>query len=195
MGSISAALSFPVLAPPWEESLGMGREEGTRAHIPEQRQVIETNILTQAVSWCTEPRISLSLKIRWSSRLCEEYDRITVVCQKGCVIVVQFNLLSRRAAWTQMTRAGEIRHAPFVSLARVLRELALIISALARAFLSPRESRRPWTVRARERSARGLALLVPNLQWSSPRLVWNFSTGGKCTSCSTHDEGLLSWES
>ena len=36
MGSISAALSFPVLAPPWEESLGMGREEGTRAHIPEQ---------------------------------------------------------------------------------------------------------------------------------------------------------------
>ena len=80
MGSISAALSFPVLAPPWEESLGMGREEGTRAHIPEQRLVIETNILTQAVSWCIEPRISLSLKIRWSSRKCEEYDRITMVC-------------------------------------------------------------------------------------------------------------------
>lgn len=50
MGSISAARSFPVLAPPREESLGMGREEGTRARIPEQRLVIETNILTQAVS-------------------------------------------------------------------------------------------------------------------------------------------------
>ena len=42
-----------------------------------------------------------------------------------------------------------IRHAPFVSLAcdfllaRVLREPALIISALARAFLSPQESGRP----------------------------------------------------
>ena len=66
-----------------------------------------------------------------------------MVCQKGCVIVVQFNPLSTRAALTQMTRTGEIRHAPFVSFARVLRELALIISALARAFLSPRESRRP----------------------------------------------------
>lgn len=29
---------------------GDGREEGTRARIPEQRLVIETNILTQAVS-------------------------------------------------------------------------------------------------------------------------------------------------
>ena len=177
MGSISAALSFPVLAPPREESLGMGREEGTRAHIPEQRVVIELNILTQAVSWCTEPRISLSLKIRWSSRKCEEYDRITVVCQKGCVIVVQFNPLSTRAALTQTTRVREIRHAPFVSLAcdfllaRVLREPVLIISALARAFLSPQESGRPWAKRAKERSARGLALVVPILQRSSPRLV------------------------
>ena len=50
IGSISAALSFPVLAPPREESSGMGEREGTRAHIPEQRLVIETNILTQAVS-------------------------------------------------------------------------------------------------------------------------------------------------
>ena len=82
IGSISAALSFPILAAPREKSLGMGREEGTRAHIPEQRVVIEHNILTQSVSWCSEPRISPNLKIRWPSRRCEEYVRIRSVSER-----------------------------------------------------------------------------------------------------------------
>ena len=43
-------VSGPRSSPRREFGDGEGGREGTRAHIPEQRLVIETNILTQAVS-------------------------------------------------------------------------------------------------------------------------------------------------